>query len=83
MKCKELLDLMNDYVDGDLDREEFDTFRRHLLGCGPCEVVIDNVRHTIGVYKSGHPVEVPDALQQQLSRVLRERWAAKFPSSQT
>ena len=78
MKCQELLAALGDYVDGDLDREVYEAFQAHLCGCSTCEVVIDNIRHTIKVYKAGKPVELPAKLQQQLDGVLRARWEAVF-----
>jgi len=80
MQCKELLALLGEYVDGELSREDYATFEKHLCGCRPCEVVVDNVRQTIAVYRCGHRIELPSALQKQLRRVLRDRWEAKFPS---
>ncbi len=81
MKCEELLALLSDYVDGDLDRESYQAFRDHLLDCHPCEVVVDNIRQTLTVYKSGRPVEVPDALKKHLRKALCDRWEVKFPSA--
>ena len=80
MQCKELLALLNDYVDGDLAQELNEAFREHLCGCSSCEVVLDNIQHTITVYKAGQPVELPDAIQKQLRGILRERWDTMFPS---
>lgn len=79
MKCSDLLALLGDYVDDELDRQSYEAFRSHLSGCGPCEVVVDNIRHTIRLYKSGRTVELPAELQQDLRRVLRARWEASFP----
>lgn len=79
MKCKELLAALGDYLDGELDPEMHDTFRRHLSCCEPCEVVIDNLRKTITVYRCGQQVELPPELHDHLRNVLRKRWEALFP----
>jgi len=78
MKCKELLATLGDYVDGDLDPQAYEAFQEHLGDCCPCEIVVDNIRHTITLYKSGQKVELPAELQQELRRVLRNRWEATF-----
>ncbi len=83
MKCEELLALLSEYVDRELDREAYEAFRRHLTGCDPCEIVVDNVRQTITLYKSGQPIDLPEALQQQLRHVLRARWQATFPPAES
>jgi len=79
MTCEELLAALGDYVDGELPDEVFDAFRSHLADCSPCEVVVDNVRHTITVYKSGQAVELPSELQEHLRLVLRNRWETCYP----
>jgi anti-sigma factor RsiW len=74
-----MLAALSDYVDGELDPESCQAFREHLAGCNPCEIVVDNIRQTITVYKSGEPIELPAKLHRQLSEVLRQRWREKFP----
>ena len=69
---------MGDYVDGDLDPAVYEAFRAHLGGCNPCEIVLDNVRQTITLFKCGQAVELPPELHQELLRVLRDRWEAVF-----
>jgi anti-sigma factor RsiW len=82
MKCEELLAALSDYVDGDLDPVVYEAFREHLTDCNPCEVVVDNVRKTITLFKSGQPIELPPELHQQLLMVLRARWEAVFPPAE-
>lgn len=79
MKCEELLKALNDYVDGDIDPAICEGFEEHLAGCNPCQVVVDNVRQTITLYRAGEPYEMPPEFRQRLHRILRERWKAKFP----
>ena len=81
MKCEELLAALNDYVDGDLDPGICEAFQEHLEGCNPCQIVVDNIRQTIKLYKAGQPYELPEEFHDQLRAVLRARWKAKFPSA--
>jgi anti-sigma factor RsiW len=80
MKCEELLAALNDYVDGDLDPGICDAFQEHLSDCNPCQIVVDNIRKTITLYKAGEPFEMPVEFQQKLCEELRKRWTAKFTS---
>jgi len=80
MKCEDLLAALNDYVDGDLDPAICEVFQEHLAGCNPCQIVVDNIRKTITLYKAGEPLEMPAEFQQKLRELLRDRWKAKFPS---
>jgi hypothetical protein len=53
---------------------------KHLAGCNPCQVVVDNIRKTIILYKAGQPYELPLEFRQRLHRALRERWKEKKPA---
>jgi RNA polymerase sigma-70 factor (ECF subfamily) len=78
MKCEELLAALNQYVDGELDPGICDPFQEHLKGCNPCQIVVDNIRQTITLYKAEEQFELPSALHQRLSHALRERWKANI-----
>jgi hypothetical protein len=74
MKCEELLAMLNEYVDGSVDPAICNAFREHLADCNPCQVVVDNIRQTITLYKAGQPFELPVAFRERLHRTLRQRW---------
>jgi len=74
MKCEELLQLLNEYVDGTVDPAVCEKFEKHLAECNPCQVVVDNIRKTITLYKNGQPYELPVEFRQQLHETLRQRF---------
>ena len=74
IKCQDLLALLNDYVDGAVDSEVCEEFERHLAGCNPCKVVIDNIRKTITLYKAGQPYELQVEFREKLHARLRQKW---------
>jgi RNA polymerase sigma-70 factor, ECF subfamily len=77
MKCEELLAALNEYVDGELDPGICDPFQEHLQDCNPCQIVVDNIRHTIRLYKAEAQFELPPMLHERLGRVLRQQWKGK------
>lgn len=81
MTCEELLAALNEYVDGAIEPGICEAFERHLQGCNPCQVVVDNIRHTITLYKEGQVYEMPKEFHDQLHRQLREKWRAKFSAA--
>ena len=83
MKCEELLALLNDYVDGTVDPAICEEFEAHMAGCNPCQVVVDNIRKTITLYKHGKPVELPKACRQRLHDALRRRWQETHQASRS
>ena len=80
MKCEELLTLLNEYVDGTIDPAICGEFEKHMAGCNPCQVVVDNIRKTITLYKEGRPYELPAAFRTQLHQVLQQRWKETHPT---
>ena len=74
MKCAELLAALNEYVDGAVDPAICEEFEKHMAGCNPCQVVVDNIRQTITLYKDGKPRTLPVKFRQQLHAALKQRW---------
>ena len=75
MKCEELLAMLNDYVDGGVDPGLCAQFEQHLAGCNPCQVVVDNIRQTITLYKEGQTYELPLLFRDKLHSALRAKWS--------
>ncbi len=78
MKCEELLAMLNDYVDGGIDPGVCEQFEKHLAGCNPCQVVVDNIRKTITLYKEGEQYELPVQFRERLHSALRAKWNEKY-----
>ena len=74
MKCEELLKRLNEYVDGTVDPGLCAEFEKHMAGCNPCQVVVDNIRKTITLYQNGQPYELPMAFRDRLHAMLQKRW---------
>ena len=87
MKCQDLMAVLNDYVDGEVDPALCEEFEKHMAGCNPCQVVVDNIRQTITLYKAGEAYELPAVFRDHLHAALRARWqqthsSASAPSTQ-
>ncbi len=80
MKCEELLAMLNEYVDGTVDPAICEEFEKHMAGCNPCQVVVDNIRQTITLYKEGQTYEMPLVFRQRLHAALRKRWKEMHPA---
>jgi len=83
MKCEELMKILNDYVDGDIDPAVCDEFEKHMAGCNPCRVVVDNIRKTITLYKEGSVYQLPASVREKLHATLREKWKRKVAGEDT
>jgi anti-sigma factor RsiW len=83
MDCEELLKMLNEYVDGTVDPSICEDFEKHMAGCNPCQVVVDNIRKTITLYKEGQAYELPVAFRDRLHNTLRESWKQKHALKET
>jgi anti-sigma factor RsiW len=49
LTCKELVELVTDYLEGALPAEERDRFEQHIVSCGGCETYLAQMRRTIAL----------------------------------
>ena len=66
--------MLNDYVDGTVDSAICEEFEKHIEGCNPCQVVVDNIKNTITLYKADGAVELPIPFREKLHTALRRKW---------
>lgn len=69
--CRDLLESLSDYIDGDLGLELCAEIERHMAGCENCRVVVDTLKKTIYLYQSvQEPVKMPGDVRERLYRCL-------------
>ncbi len=78
MNCDDLLKALNEYVDGEVDSAICREFREHLKNCNPCQIVVDNIRKTITLYRDGEPYPMPQEFHDRMCGLLKARWKEKF-----
>ena len=78
MNCDDLLKALNDYVDGEVDSAICREFREHLANCHPCQIVVDNIRQTIMLYRDGEFYSMPEEFHQRMRLLLKAKWKEKF-----
>jgi len=47
MSCKELVELVTDYLEGRLTGADLEEFEAHLAECGPCRIYLEQMRTTL------------------------------------
>jgi anti-sigma factor RsiW len=68
LSCRELVELVTDYLEGALPGEERLRFEDHIARCGGCKIYLDQIRQTVAAL--GHLPE--EALSPDAERVLIE-----------
>ena len=79
MTCEELLRALNEVIDDASALALYAEFADHLSGCNPCQLVVDNIRKTIQLFKAGTPYPMPAAFQARFREAIKAKWKAKFP----
>jgi anti-sigma factor (TIGR02949 family) len=68
--CRELLDQISVYVDGELESALCNELEAHLADCPNCRVMVDTVRKTITLYHRQATTQLPSDVEERLYRVL-------------
>lgn len=73
ISCKEMVDLIMDYLDGRLDPETSKDFDMHIEGCIDCYAFLNTYKKTVTLTHQISCEEIPDELYNGLSALLRKR----------
>lgn len=69
--CRQLVEMLSDYVDGELSKNLCADLEKHLAGCENCRIVVDTMRKTVYLYRvaSSSPT-LPTDVRERLYRCL-------------
>lgn len=70
--CREVFDLLSDYVDGELEKTTEESLTRHLGACPPCERFLKTFQKTRDLFRKELFEEMPEELRGRLRKFLRE-----------
>lgn len=73
LQCREVVDLLTAYFDGDLDPNERVLLEQHLLMCESCSTYVDQLRTSISLTGRLQPEDVPAPVMDRLLRMFEER----------
>jgi anti-sigma factor RsiW len=69
--CREMVELMSDYLEGALAGDELGRFERHLAGCDGCDRAMDQLRQTMRLTGMLRVEDVPAEEREALLGVYR------------
>ena len=72
LTCRELVDLVTDYLEDVLPAADRLDFERHLVWCSWCRDYLDQMRTTIELTGSPDTSEPPSPLREQLLGAFRD-----------
>jgi anti-sigma factor RsiW len=71
--CRRLVELLHEFLSGEMPPEEYATLQAHIEQCPPCGVYLTTYKLTITMSRRLPPVEIPtDAAERLLAALKRE-----------
>ena len=80
VECRQIAELLGDYLDGTLPKRTAELLEWHIEGCAPCVAFVNTYRGTIRATRSLGDVDVPAELKKRLLAVLRDQRGRGAPS---
>ena len=80
MDCKKILQELNLYIDGELDKDLCLQLETHLKDCDRCRIVLDTTKKTIEIYRGSELYELPDYLRSRLHTAILSKCQHKKKS---
>lgn len=72
--CKQILELLSDYLDFELPPEACEQIEQHLAGCSPCEEFAESLRRTVALCRTFEPKTMPGPLTEEARTQLEDAW---------
>ncbi len=77
--CKDSINLLQDYLDGELSAEDSRHLKEHLSGCAPCVDFLRTYRATPGLCRKALEKAMPQEVAQKLTEYLRSKCKKSAP----
>jgi anti-sigma factor RsiW len=71
IECRQIAELLGDYLDGSLPRETRELIDFHIDGCAPCVAFLNTYRGTVDAARKLPDVPIPPELKKRLLTVLK------------
>jgi len=72
MKCKDILEKLSEYLDGELDPRLCQDLERHMEDCHPCLVFVNTLKKTLTLYKCASSEPLPKEVHIRLHDYLKK-----------
>lgn len=72
MTCRDLAELLLDYVTGELSDEHKHSIEKHLVHCPPCVTFVETYQITIKLTRKLPQAPLPAELKERLEAALKE-----------
>lgn len=70
--CKDAVDLLRQYLDGEMTAEQKSDLETHFSGCGPCVEFLQTYKATTPLCKKALEQKMPKSMAESLTAFLRK-----------
>ena len=71
--CKECLELLHDYLEGELNQDVRTSLEEHFEDCPPCIAFVNTYKSTTHICKSTlRETEIPDTVKEKLKEFVEK-----------
>jgi len=78
LACREMVELVTDYLEGALPGRDARRFEEHLSGCPGCREYLEQIRTTVRLTGTLREESVPDDIREHLLHAFRD-WNGPAP----
>jgi predicted anti-sigma-YlaC factor YlaD len=72
LTCKEMVEIVTDYLEEALSPEDRERFDQHLIGCDGCSNYLEQMRETIRLTGMLTEEQIPIAQRERLRQAFRD-----------
>jgi len=72
MECKELLEKLSEYIDGELDPKLCADLENHMADCNPCLIFVNTFKKTLSLFKYASSEPLPKEVHLRLHDYLKK-----------
>jgi anti-sigma factor RsiW len=76
LTCKELVELITEFLEGQLSRQDRARFKRHLRGCDGCSTYLEQMRLTIRLTGTLREKQIDPVAREALLAAFRD-WKSR------
>jgi anti-sigma factor (TIGR02949 family) len=72
-ECKDVVELLSEYIDGECSSKDRDLIEAHLADCPNCITFVNTFRKSISMAKNLLYIDIPEDLRERLHKALDEK----------
>ncbi len=65
-QCREMLERLSEYIDGELDLSACQGIEEHLEDCPPCKAFLESLKRTVALVERVQAPALPDSVRREI-----------------